>query len=72
MLAGTGIVLLASYIGGIFPKVQPYLPTKLLESKALLTQSMELSDFSWAMAVTFLLAVAAGITGMILFDKKKI
>jgi ABC-2 type transport system permease protein len=72
VLAGTGIVLLASYIGGIFPKVQPYLPTKLLESQALLTQSMELSDFSWAMAVTFLLAVAAGITGMILFDKKKI
>lgn len=72
VLAGTGIVLLISYVAGMFPKFQKYLPTKLLEAQTLLTESAVPKEFYPAIAVVILLTVAAGLTGMVLFDKKDI
>lgn len=71
VLAGTGMLLLVSYIAGIFPKVQDYLPTKLLECQALLTESAASADFLPALLVTVAMTTAAGVTGMFAFDKKK-
>lgn len=72
VLAGTGMILLISYIAGMFPKIQEYLPTKLLEAQTLLTESAVPGDFYKAIAVVLLLNIAAVLTGMILFDKKNI
>ena len=71
VLAGTGMLLLVSYIAGIFPKVQDYLPTKLLECQSLLTESAASSFFLPALLVTVAMTTAAGVTGMFAFDKKK-
>ncbi len=71
VLAGTGMLLLVSYIAGIFPKVQEYLPTKLLECQALLTESVAYADFFPALLVSVGMAATAGVAGTFLFDKKK-
>lgn len=72
VLAGTGMVLLISYVAGMFPKIQNYLPTKLLEAQTLLTESAVPEDFYPAVITAVLLAAAAGLTGMIVFERKRI
>ena len=72
VLAGTGAILLLSYVAAIFPKVQDFLPVKLLGVQELLQEGMVLGDYGRAVLVTVLLSVAAGIAGLLLFEKKRV
>lgn len=72
VLAGTGVILLLSYAASIFPKVQDYLPVKLLGAQGLLLESSVIGDYGQAVLVTVLVSAAAAIVGMLLFEKKRI
>ncbi len=72
ILAGTGIVVVISYVLGIFPRLKNYVPTKLLSSQELLTHAAIPEDFGGAVVVTVLMMAAAGTAGMFLFARKSI
>ncbi len=72
VLAGTGIVLLITYVAGIVPKIQKYLPTKLLEAQTLLTESAVPKNFCEAVVIAIFLTAAAGLAGLLLFERKRI
>lgn len=72
VLAGTGAILVLSYVAAIFPKVQDFLPVKLLGVQELLLESTAVGDYGQAVLVTVLMSAAAAIAGMLLFEKKRI
>lgn len=72
MLAGTGAIVLLSYVVTIFPNVQDYLPVKLLGAQGLLLESQVIGDYGQAVFVTVVVSAAAAIAGMLLFEKKRI
>lgn len=72
MLAGTGAIVLLSYVVTIFPNVQDFLPVKLLGAQGLLLESQVIGDYGQAVFVTVVVSAAAAIAGMLLFEKKRI
>lgn len=72
VLAGTGGAVLLCYISGMIPKVQEYLPVKLMESQEMLIGVAMPEDYGRALMVTVASMIAAGVAGMMIFDKKKL
>ena len=72
VLAGTGAIVLLSYVVTIFPNVQDFLPVKLLGAQGLLLESQVIGDYGQAVFVTVVVSAAAAIAGMLLFEKKRI
>lgn len=70
MGAGAGFVLV--YLAGMLPKVKPFLPIKLMDSPALLTDSGALGDFSRAIFITAILIIFNIAAGVFSFNKKAI
>lgn len=65
-------VFLLSYLLGIIPTVQDYLPTKLMGSSNLIYGLVEPTDFTAAIVVVALWSVVDIIIGIIIFNKKNL
>ncbi len=72
ILAGIGCLAFGSSILGVFPKISMYLPTKLLESQALLTGAAKIEDFRISLLVIGATSVAAVAVGLVVFRRKRL
>ncbi len=65
-------VFLLSYLLGIIPTVQDYLPTKLKGSSSLIYELAKPADFTGAIVVVAIWSVVDIILGIIIFNKKNL
>ena len=65
-------VFLLSYLLGIIPTVQDYLPTKLKRSSSLIYEFAMPADFTGAIVVVAIWSLADIIMGIIIFNKKNL
>lgn len=65
-------VFLLSYLLGIIPTVQDYLPTKLKGSSSLIYELAKPADFTGAIVVVAIWSLADIIMGIIIFNKKNL
>ena len=65
-------VFLLSYLLGIIPAVQDYLPTKLKGSSSLIYEFAKPADFTGAIVVVAIWSVVDIILGIIIFNKKNL
>lgn len=72
VLAGTGGMALASYLLGIFPRVQEYMPSRLLGASALLSGAAKAEMYGKAVAVTVILCVAGILGGIVILDRRQV
>lgn len=71
-LALVGGIFIVVYLIGFIPHVQSYLPTQLLNSLALLTGELQLSDFMYSIMITSGISVIGMILSILFFNKKAI
>ena len=72
VLMGTGSVILASYLLGLFPKCAPYLPTLLADGHSLIYGLKEPEAFGTALTVTIAVGMICGILSISVFNKKQL
>ena len=72
VLVGTGVVVLSSYLAGLLPKVNKFIPTKLMETTGLLVGMEETSTYLWAIVVALVISVGCLVVGILLLNKKKL
>lgn len=65
-------VFLLSYLLGIIPAIQDYLPTKLKGSSSLIYELAKPADFTGAIVVVAIWSLADIIMGIIIFNKKNL
>ena len=65
-------VFLLSYLLGIIPTVQDYLPTKLKGSSSLIYELAKPADFTGAIVVVAIWSLADIIMGIFIFNKKNL
>lgn len=65
-------VFLLSYLLGIIPAIQDYLPTKLKGSSSLIYELAKPADFTGAIVVVAIWSVVDIILGIIIFNKKNL
>lgn len=71
VLVGTGAVVLGAYLVGLLPKVNKFMPTKLMETAGLLVGMEEASVYTCAIVVAMIISVGCLVVGILLFNKKK-
>ena len=69
-LGGAGGVYLVSYVLGIFPAVQKYLPTSLFDMHSLLSVAKNPADFLPAIFVAIVFSVCHILGAIWIFDRK--
>ncbi len=72
VLIGTGTTVLASYIVGLLPKANTYLPTMLTDGNSLLYGVAEANAYTSALAVTALVTILCFAVSIPIFNKKKL
>ena len=72
VLLGTGSVVLGAYLAGLLPKVNKFMPTKLMETARLLVGMEETSTYLWAIVVALVICVGCLVVGILLLNKKKL
>ena len=72
VLAGTGGVVLVSYLLGFFPKVKSYLPTALSDGNSLIYGVANPGDYLWPLAVATIMTTICIAASVPLFGKKKL
>lgn len=72
VLLGTGGGFLISYLLGMLPKIEQYLPTKLFQCSGLLYHDGDCSDYFYAIAIALALSVINIIIAIICFNKRAI
>ena len=72
VLAGTGGVVLASVLLGLFPRIGRYLPTMLTDGNALIRGAAEPGAFYMPMAVAAGMAAVCFAISIPLFDRKQL
>ena len=72
MLLGTGASLLFSYVIGIIPKINRYLPTKLTDGNALIYGTAEPLDYAPAIVIVAIITIACFAAAIPIFNKKKL
>ena len=70
VLLGTGGICLATYLLGLLPKLQKYVPTMLMNGTQLIYGTYAAEDFSKAILVTIVLCVVCFGVSIPLFNKK--
>ena len=68
----TGGTVLVSYVASLFPAVAEYLPTAILGSQAVIFGSGIPADYTASVAITVVLAVAAFVFAIPVFNKKQL
>ena len=72
VLVGTGGIVLASTLLGMFPQVKEYLPTMLMDGNSLIYGTAEPRDYVAAVAVSIALGIACFAAGIFVFNKKQL
>ena len=72
VLLGTGAVFFASILLGYIPKLQKFLPSKLMEGLNLSNGTAVPADFTTAIIIAFLLIIICDILGVVIFDRRKL
>ena len=70
VLMGTGIVLVVVLFLNYIPKLQKYLPFRLMSGLQLSAGSMQAADFTAAAVIAGIYVVICGIAGIMMFDRK--
>lgn len=63
---------IVSYVLGIIPTIQDYMPTKLMDSLTLLTGEVKPDEFIPAIIIVLGLSIANVVLGIIFFNKKNL
>lgn len=71
-LAGTGCVVLASYLLGLFPKLAQYSPTALTGGNALIHGTAQVADCTPAVLVVLLTGAACFAGAVAVFNRKRL
>lgn len=71
-MLGTGAGFLLSYVIGLFPKIEEYVPTKLMSTGTLLTGAQDPGMYGKALGVTIVFAIICFIISMPIINKKDI
>lgn len=72
VLIGTGSVVLVSYAAGLLPKVNKYLPTRLLDGDSLIYGIAEAKEYTVAIIVTAVATVICFGASIPIFNKKQL
>ena len=72
VLMGTGGVVLASYLLGLFPKLREYLPTLLAEGNSLIYGAAEAETYSVPILTVIVMCIICFVGGIVIFNKKQI
>lgn len=72
VLLGTGAVFFSSILLGYIPKLQKFLPSKLMEGLSLSNGTAVPADFTTAIIIAFLLIIICDILGVVIFDRRKL
>ena len=72
VLLGTGGVVFAIYLISMTPKVDKYMETMLTTGYSLTTGASKTSDYTVAVIVTLIVSVVFFVTGIIVFNKKRL
>ena len=72
VLLGTGAIALGVYFIGMFPQLQDYLPTKLMDGMTLLQGGAKPEDYYVSLAVAVGMAVLCLVMSCICFHKKQL
>lgn len=72
VLAGAGAVFLGSYVAGLFPKLQDYVPTKLMETGILLAGSVKPETYDRALMCAVVLAVVCVAVSIPIMNKRAV
>lgn len=71
-LLGAGGAVLAAYLLGLFPKLAPYVPARLMEGLSLLQGGYAPEDFYGGIAVTVGMAALCMAVGAVCFERKRL
>ena len=72
VLMGTGGVVLASYLLGLFPKLSEYLPTLLADGNSLIYGAAEAKTYSVPIFTVIVMCIICFVGGIVIFNKKQI
>ena len=70
VLLGTGTIILISYIVGLLPKANKYLPTRLMDGNSLIYGMAQSKEYLAAMIVTAIASVICFAVSIPIFNKK--
>ena len=72
VLLGTGGVIFASYLLGIIPKVNKYLPTLLMDGNSLIYGTKEPQEYLASILITVFISISLFAASVPLFNKKQL
>ncbi len=72
VLVGTGGVVLASYLIGLIPKVNPYLPTLLTDGTSLIYGTVQAKAYTSALLIALSASLIGFIASILIFNKKQL
>ena len=72
VLLATGATVLGSYLLGLFPQLNPYMPTTLMESAPLLVGANNAEDYLAAVVVTVILTLAGGVVSIPIMNRRSL
>lgn len=72
VLMGVGGVVVGSYMLGLVPKVEPYLPTKLMDGTSLMTGAATPADYREAVVIVAVMTVAFVVASIPVMNKRHI
>lgn len=72
VLAGTGGVVLVSYLIGLFPKVKEYVPTLLMDGNSLIYGTSGVQAYTTAIIITIILCAVCFAASIPIFNKRQI
>ena len=72
VLAGCAVVVLASYLLGLLPKLKNYVPTRLMDGNSLIYGVAEAQTYTVAIVSVVVLSVGCLIVSILVFNKKRL
>jgi ABC-2 type transport system permease protein len=72
VLLSTGGVVFASYLLGVIPKINKFLPTFLTDGNSLIYGVLGASKYVIALIITIVLTLICFISSVIIFNKKQL
>lgn len=72
VIAGTGGIVLASYLLGLFPKLKEYLPTLLTDGHSLISGGAEVKKYIVSLVITVILSLGCFAVSIPVFNKKQL
>ncbi len=72
VLLGTGTTVLAAYLAGLFPKMQEYMPTMLMNTGSLLSGATDFETYTRAVIITTALSASGIAAGVAVMNRRKL